>query len=136
MFFANPNGVLAALTDRRELPLSELWDAVGRLVAQQGEERLSSAGLSVMLITFASDRACALVTLPEATEASEACFVALVSTPESFRFVTLERPSEPDSDPRFGLLCEWTAEGVHVDPRIPVPVTPSDFLREVRLYVA
>lgn len=136
MFFANPNGVLAAFTDKGERPAVELWNSVGKAVEGQGEELLASTGLATTLVTFASDRACALITLPRPTEELEAYFVALVSTPRAFRYVTLEKPAAPDSDSRFGLLCEWTEEGEHINPRIPVPVGLSDFIREVRLYVA
>ncbi|HSK47404.1 MAG TPA: hypothetical protein VLA05_05295 [Coriobacteriia bacterium] len=137
-FYAHPNETLATLTAKQELPLIDLWRRVGRAGVAGGREALDPRDLSVTLVSFARDQACALVTLPRPSQDPEAYYVALVSTASTFRYFTLERPAlaETEAGVDFGLLGEWTADGTHLDTMIEVAATVPGFATAVRRYIA
>lgn len=134
-FFAHPHEALGALTAKQELPLIDLWVQVGLTLAHEGREVFKPRDLTVMLVTFHEDHACALVTLPRPAIEQEAYFVALVSTPTAFRFVTLERPLLITTEVDHGLLAEWTSAGAHVDTTIEMPVSLPGFIDALRTYI-
>jgi len=136
-FFSHPNETLATLTAKQELPLIDLWRRVGRAGVAGGRDALDPRDLSVTLVSFAKDQACALVTLPRPSRDPEAYYVALVSTASTFRYFTLERPAllETEAGVDFGLLGEWTAEGTHLETMIEVAATVPGFASAVRRYI-
>ena len=137
-FFADPQGVLIALTKRGEQPLIELWDKISMAMEPHGGERHRASDLGVDLINVSHDVACVLVTLPKPTEPAEAYFVALIANAASFRYLTLEKPTilASGADPEQGHLCEWTAEGMHLESMMPVLPLASEFIGAALLHLS
>ena len=118
-FFEDPTAALTALCGPDAAALAaRLWEAVGAECSTSGHPVLPPEGLAVRASTLA-DRAAAVVALPDPTMPSEAWFVALVeaSATDGPRYLTLEKSvsfaAEPAPDPV--MLCEWTADGTHVN---------------------
>lgn len=95
-----------------------LWAALGEDLARASQPVLAVEGLAVSPSMLAGRRA-VVITLPAPEAPSEAWFVALVgpSPTDDPRYLTLERSvslaAEPGPDPV--MLCEWTADGKHVN---------------------
>ncbi|HYE18224.1 MAG TPA: hypothetical protein VEA69_07255 [Tepidisphaeraceae bacterium] len=123
--FEDPDRLVIALAaPEADDLLFELWNAVGKDLAQAGEEpgQTGSEGLEAVPARVAG-RPCALVKLPAPAAATEAYFVAIVlnhdideppkSPPEPALFYfTLER-GVPLGEGDRTLFAEWDAGGTH-----------------------
>lgn len=108
--------------------LRQVWDEIG----QQGEpnERFEPIGLSVAWVPLPTGHVAGLIVMPDPVAVPEAYFVAVVApqpTDEGFapdlrcRVITLERsftlPLDDlaSSSSPATALCEWTADGTHLN---------------------
>ena len=109
--------------------LEALWNAVGKAAEAEGQRGgIAPEGLKAYAVTVAG-RVAALVTLPPVQGVTEAHFVALVldesaagsAEPGPVRpaprlwYFTLENGLSPDLQGRSEKLCEWTANGMHLN---------------------
>lgn len=121
----DPERLITALAaPESENFLIDLWNAVGKDVAQGGDEpqpAVIPAGLEAVPARVAG-RSAALVVLPPPRAATEAYFVAIVlnheldepakPSPEpEFYYFTLERGIASDGSPRT-IFCQWE-DSVH-----------------------
>jgi len=123
--FEDPDRLVIALAaPEADDLLFELWNAVGKDLAQAGEQtgEVNSEGLEAIPARVAG-RPCALIKLPTPAAATEAYFVAIVLNhdideapkpapePPVFYF-TLEMGVAFTDEPRT-LFAEWDASGAH-----------------------
>jgi hypothetical protein len=56
---------------------------------------------------------CYVISMPEARNLTEACLVAVASTPLELRYFTLEKSISEDDT--ITVFCEWTKDGSHLN---------------------
>jgi hypothetical protein len=134
-FFTDPVALLVQVTTLRERPLVGLWRSVEEPEVSRNAEVDENTGLALTLVALGRDRACALVTLPQPTEAGEAYLIAMVSAAASYHYFILEAMLAPADDPGFGYLCEWTDERTHANPLIRVPATVPEFISAIQVQI-
>ncbi len=63
--------------------------------------------------THRNEITCYVISMPEARGLTEACLVAVLSTPDQPRYFTLEKSvSQEDT---ITVFCEWTKDGSHLN---------------------
>ena len=78
---------------------------------------------------------CYVISMPEAKHLTEAFFVAVVEAPgDVVRYYTLEKGSHDDGSPRTAL-CEWTADGRHLNFGDGPPATIDAFTESIFRHV-
>ncbi len=121
-FFDNPTTFVAALGNRRQALLEEMWANVGRWVeAKEGKEAaLPSDGLALTVREVGPGSLALIISLPPPEDFTEAHFVGLLLHPP--RFITLEHGFSFAPRGTRTVLCEWTGRlqggppsGVHAN---------------------
>jgi hypothetical protein len=125
IFFQNPAGVVAALTNRGDEILRKIWAEVGEKITEDKGAlvALSPAGLTCMATKLGGNTTAVIVTLPPPEASPEAYFVALVYRPEHkrlygilgkqtrlARYVTLELGINAFDGEKTTVLCEWAGD--------------------------
>jgi hypothetical protein len=132
LFFYDPEKFLSILSVHADAFLRDVWDKVGEKIDKT--ELVSSDGLACEVRKIVNGDVGALITLPPPERITETYFVAPVYRPEVIsmtertRFFTLEYNPEYDNK---SVLCEWEAEGPHVNCGDGPEPEPEDFWKVV-----
>lgn len=136
LFFMDPARFMDALSDRGIDFLQSVWEYVANRL--QHESNLSTEGLSGELRWLDDGTAVAIIAMPAPESVTEAHFVAPVHRaqgpkgPEVRRFFTLEYSLDVQSGAPITMLCEWTADGKHINFGGGPEPTAAAFLKAVR----
>ena len=116
LFFYDPEKFLSILSVHADTFLRDFWNKVGESLDKT--ELVASEGLACEVRKIVNGDVGALITLPPPKRITEAYFVAPVYRPQELsknersRFFTLEYNPEYKNKT---VLCEWEAEGPHVN---------------------
>lgn len=120
--FSAPEKFLAFVERNGSAFLEYFWNECGKQIAE--DERIQPEGLSCKIYSLDDGIVAACITLPQPVEMPEAYFAAFVHRPEGddllnskqvfTRYFTLEYGQRMDGSART-VLCEWNAEGSHLN---------------------
>jgi hypothetical protein len=132
LFFYDPEKFLYILSVHAEAFLRDYWNIIGEKMDKT--ELVASGGLACEVRKIFNGDVGALITLPPPERITEAYFVAPVYRPqadsktERTRFFTLEFNPEYHNK---SVLCEWEAEGSHLNNGDGPEPKPEDFWKVV-----
>jgi hypothetical protein len=132
LFFHEPEKFLSIMSVHADAFLRDFWNKVGESVDKT--ELVAADGLACEVRKIVNGDVGALITLPPPERITEAYFVAPVYRPQAgskngrTRFITLEYSPDRES---LSVLCEWTAEGSHLNSGDGPEPKPEDFWKVV-----